>query len=117
MKKIAMALVAVATVAACASTPAAPVKIDNALAARATKDIRVKLRDPASGDFQNFRAYNVANGEKAVCVSVNAANALGGKTGFRDTVIFYRGAQHVVFFDDPAAYECANLARGTSARM
>ena len=92
-------------------------KASNALAAKATKDMRDKLRDPASGQFRNFRAYNIANGETAVCANVNAANGMGGLTGFQDMVVIYRGAEHFVFFDDLAAYECANLARGTSARM
>jgi len=111
------AIAAAIAVSACASTPAAPTKVDGALAAKATSDIRNKLRDPSSGEFRNFRAYDIANGERSVCANVNAANGMGGLTGFQDVVIIYRGDQHTVFFDDLAAYECANLARGTSARI
>tara|TARA_R100001369_G_scaffold16867_1_gene31964 strand:+ start:286 stop:639 length:354 start_codon:yes stop_codon:yes gene_type:complete len=117
MRKVFLAIAAIGLVAACATTPATPTNVSNALAAKAKQDIKVKLRAPDSGQFQNFRAYKIANGETAVCASVNAQNAFGGMTGFKDTVVIYRGDQHIVFFDDPAVFECANLARGTSARM
>lgn len=113
-KTIAAALIALA---GCASTAATPTKISNATAAKAEQDMRDKLRDPASGQFRNFRAYDVANGERAICADANARNGMGGLTGFQPMVIFYRGGDHIVFFDDLAAYECSRLSSGTSSRM
>ena len=112
-----MLIVALGVLSACATTPAAPIN-DGGLIAKARADIRASLREPASGDFMNFRSYSLANGEKAVCADVNSRNGFGGMTGFQKMVAIYEvNGRHIVFEGGPAASECAGLANGVSMRI
>lgn len=103
--------------AACMGTPAEQMKPSASVNSKAEADLRASLRDPSSGEFRNFRSFKLANGETAVCAEVNARNGFGGMTGWRDMLVNYSSSRApLLWADDLAAYECANLAGGTSAR-
>lgn len=110
------ATIAALGLAACASIPVTATK-DSKLEAKAKTDIRNYLRDPASGQFNNFRSYSLGNGEKAVCAYVNSRNGFGGMTGFQDVVVIYQpGGRHLIFEGGPALNECNGMARGMTIR-
>ena len=117
MKQLILTTAAIALLSACATTPATPTNVSKALAVKAKQDIKAALRAPDVAKFQNFRAYKIANGETAVCASVNAQNGYGGMSGFMDFAVIYFDDKHTVFLESTGPYECANLARGMSARM
>jgi len=75
-------------------------------------------REPTSVSFRSFRAYDISNGERAVCVDVNARNGFGGFTGFVPMLVNHGPNRAPIIFEGgPAAYECNLLAQGRSARF
>jgi hypothetical protein len=118
MFRVSIVLAALA-LAGCASTPATPTKPTASMIKTAQQDIKNVLRDPASAQFgRDFRSYTIANGETAICGTVNARNGFGGFTGSQPVMVNYRqGRAPLVFIEGPAGYECTNLAQGRSARF
>ncbi|MBK9073330.1 MAG: hypothetical protein IPL79_20370 [Myxococcales bacterium] len=113
-----IAIAAAAIVSACASTIATPRAISKSEAATAKATIKSHLRAPDSAQFGDMRAYSLANGETAYCVSLNAQNGFGGMTGFQPALVNMKpGRAPLVWLDDLAAYECGNLSAGRSARV
>lgn len=116
MKKMTFAAAAFG-LAACATTPATPIQ-DRNLIAQAERDIRAALRQPDAGQFKDPRAYQLDNGEKSVCFSVNTTNAFGGYTGFQPMIVIYtRAGGNVIFEGGPAVAECNGLQAGNSMRL
>lgn len=115
MNKMIFAAAALA-LAGCASTPASPIQ-DRNLIAQTERDIRAALREPSAGQFKDPRAYQLDNGEKSVCFSVNTTNAFGGYTGFQPMIVIYtRAGGNVIFEGGPAVAECNGLKTGNSMR-
>lgn len=118
MIRFAFMAISALALAACASTPASPIQ-DRALIKRAESDIRERLRQPSAGKFRSPNAYQLANGERAVCFDVNTTNAMGGWTGFSPMLAIYptTGRAPLVYEGGPAIAECRGLMSGQSMRL
>ena len=119
MKQLILAIAAIALLSGCAGTgtPVIAVNVNKSLEIKAKQDIKAVLRAPDTAKFQNFRAYNAANGDTAVCASVNSQNGFGGMSGFMNIAVIYTGDKHIVLLERYGNIECANLLFGSSARM
>lgn len=111
-------VLAFVALSACATTPAVLRQVSQSEAQQAQAFIRKNMREPDSAEFRNFRAYQIANGETAICADLNGRNGFGGMTGFHPAlVILIPGNQSLVYFDDLAAAECGALQGGFSNRF
>lgn len=117
MRNIFQASILLCFLAACgAGVTSAPMKMSQDLTSKTKSAIAPKLRNPSSVQWGGMTAYQLSNREIGVCAMVNAQNGFGGMTGFKPVAVFHRGSQNIVLFDDSAAFECNNLARGISFR-
>lgn len=117
MKRTVIAALFALTAAACATSTAVPKKATGNDIASARTAIKNALRNPASGQFKNFRSFDLSNGERAVCADVNAENGFGGMTGFKPAAVFFGKVKGgLVYLDDTGAFACSQLAAGVSSR-
>jgi len=104
-------------VAGCAGSVAAPT--DGAEIPLAQKAVQARALNPQSVQFApGGMTYALSNGERAVCLAVNAENAFGGMTGYQVTMVNLRAGRHpIVMQGEAARYECARMRTGTSSRL
>ena len=62
-----------------ASAPDSIRPTDHALVRHGIGD---RLKDPESAQYRNMRAFNLSNGDRAICGEFNARNSFGGYTGY-----------------------------------
>lgn len=90
---------ALAAVAACASTTqvsATRVALTPDLDRQARSAASYDLVDPGSAQFRGLRAYQLSNGDVAVCGEQNGRNRFGGYVGFQPLYVrFTPGATPV----------------------
>jgi len=72
------------------------------------------LRDPASVQFRGWQAYNLSNGDRAICGEMNGKNAYGGYVGFEPFYLRMRGGAVIASqtVDAYAAEACRQAASG-----
>lgn len=68
-----------------------PANLSQAVRSAVSQDIAYEMRNPASAQFRNWRAYSASNGDLLVCFEVNGQNGFGGYVGFRQAYARVRG--------------------------
>lgn len=91
-----LAAIALATITACAPTTqlsAQRVALSPSLDQQARALASYDLFDPESTRFRNLRAYQLSNGDIAICGQQNGRNRLGGYVGFQALYIRFTPGQ------------------------
>lgn len=116
MLRVVSVFAALAVLAGCATTPASLKNVSMGEIETAKRTIARNLRDPSSAQFRSARGYQIANGETAICIDVNARNGFGGMTGYQPALVIFGSGLPIAFLGGPAQMECNSLAGGMSSR-
>lgn len=117
MKKV-MAMLAVVALSACVNdTPVStkPAKVSGQDQAMIISGLKDGLRDPESAQFRDWQGYQLSNGQRVVCVQLNARNGFGGYVGYQQHYIRLGSAGEVISMqiDDMATVACRDAAANT----
>ena len=59
------------------------------------QSINTTLKDPYSARYENWRGFEISNGDRAICGTVNSKNSFGAYAGADPFYIRMRGEQSV----------------------
>lgn len=115
MKKY-LLLASVVFIAGCESVSTTPIQSAPNFQRIAEDAVRESMKDPESVRFKDtYQAYQLSNGDVAVCGEVNGKNSYGGYTGYTPYYVRIKNGQaYRMHAMEASGSVCDNMASGSA---